>query len=122
MNADGTQQTRITNNPALDAMPAWAPDGTKIVFSSDRDGPLNIYVMNPEGSSQTRLTNRPTLNSSDIFPDWQPIPGPKRSDYKNAAKFCEADRTFLGSHAFATKYGTNGNGANAYGKCVSQSH
>jgi hypothetical protein len=47
-------------------------------------------------------------------------PGPQRGDYKNAAQFCKAERAFLGDIAFAKKYGTNGNGANAYGKCVSQ--
>jgi hypothetical protein len=51
--------------------------------------------------------------------DPTPLPGPQRSDYKNAAKFCKAERAFLGGAAFRTKYGTNRNGANAYGKCVS---
>ena len=38
MNADGTAQTRLTNNPAVDVAPAWSPDGSKIAFASDRDG------------------------------------------------------------------------------------
>jgi len=25
MNADGSKQTRLTNNPALDAGPSWGP-------------------------------------------------------------------------------------------------
>ena len=44
---------------------------------------------------------------------------PVREDYRNAAKFCKADRAFLGDAAFRAKYGTNRNGANAHGKCVS---
>jgi hypothetical protein len=44
---------------------------------------------------------------------------PVREDYRNAAKFCKADRAFLGEEAFREKYGTNRNGANAHGKCVS---
>jgi len=48
--------------------------------------------------------------------------GPKRSDFKNAAKFCEAERAFLGDSAFRQRYGTNRNGANAFGQCVRQSH
>jgi hypothetical protein len=51
--------------------------------------------------------------------DPTPLPGPQRSDYKNAEQFCRADRAFLGDAAFAKKYGTNSNVANAYGKCVS---
>ncbi|MGH9909918.1 MAG: DUF5050 domain-containing protein, partial [Nitrososphaerales archaeon] len=58
MNSDGTSPTRLTNNAALDARPKWSPDGTKIVFSSNRDsGNYEIYKMNDDGTSQTRLTN-----------------------------------------------------------------
>jgi len=53
MNADGTNPTRLTNNPAFDALPAWSPDGTKIAFFSDRDGNGDIYVMNADGTNPT---------------------------------------------------------------------
>ena len=45
---------------------------------------------------------------------------PVREDYKNASRFCKAERAFLGDEAFRQKYGANRNGANAHGKCVSQ--
>src|SRR3990170_6246104 len=48
MNADGTGQTNLTNDPATDYAPAWSPDGTKIAFYSDRDGNLDVYVMNAD--------------------------------------------------------------------------
>ena len=32
-------------------------DGTKIAFTSDRDGDIEIYVMNADGSGVVRLTN-----------------------------------------------------------------
>jgi hypothetical protein len=38
----------------------------------------------------------------------------------NAAKKCKAERASLGETAFASKYGTNPNKRNAFGKCVSQ--
>ena len=57
MNADGSNQTRLTNNPRSDTSPEWSPDGTRIVFRSLRDNNVNIYVMNADGTSQTRLTN-----------------------------------------------------------------
>jgi dienelactone hydrolase len=47
---------------------------------------------------------------------------PVREDFKNAAKFCAAERSFLGAQEFRRKYGKNKNGANAFGKCVSRSH
>jgi hypothetical protein len=58
MNSDGTAQTRLTNNPALDTAPAWSPDGTKILFTSTRDNPMSpsLYVMNADGSSPTLVT------------------------------------------------------------------
>ncbi|HXI94468.1 MAG TPA: winged helix-turn-helix domain-containing protein, partial [Blastocatellia bacterium] len=35
---------RLTNNNALDAGPAWSPDGSKIAFWSNRDGKNKIFV------------------------------------------------------------------------------
>jgi hypothetical protein len=71
--------------------------------------------VNPDGSNDVLLT---APSGEERFPDWQALPGPQRSDYKNAAQFCKAERDFLGNEAFKAKYGTNGNGANAFGKCV----
>lgn len=69
MNADGSNQTRLTFNPAADSGPAWSPDGLKIAFTSNRDGNEEIYVMNADGSGQTRLTQ----NAADDFsPAWSP--------------------------------------------------
>jgi len=39
---------------------------------------------------------------------------------KNAAFACKAERQGIGAEAFATRYGTNANKRNAFGKCVSQ--
>ena len=50
MNADGSAQTRLTNNAASDYDPAFSPDAGKIAFTSRRDGNDEIYVMNTDGS------------------------------------------------------------------------
>jgi hypothetical protein len=44
--------------------------------------------------------------------------GGASTDLKNAAKACKAERA-ADAAAFTKKYGTNKNGRNAYGKCVS---
>src|SRR2546425_1136621 len=69
MNPDGSSQTRLTNNFALDTDPAWSPDGARIVFTSTRDGNEEIYVMNGDGSNQTRLTNNAAIDRSPV---WSP--------------------------------------------------
>ncbi len=69
MNADGSNQTQLTNNTATEQHPAWSPDGTKIAFNSDRDGNFEIYLMNADGSSQTNLTNNPVFEDQ---PAWSP--------------------------------------------------
>ncbi len=44
---------------------------------------------------------------------------PGQQAEQNAAKACKAERAQMGAQAFAAKYGTNANKANAFGKCVS---
>ena len=69
MNADGSSQTRLTNNTSNDYEPVWSPDGKYIAFVSDRDGNDEIYLMKADGSEQTRLTNN---SVDDWYPVWQP--------------------------------------------------
>ena len=74
MNADGTNQINLTNNPASDDEPAFSPDGSQIAFYSDRDGNFEIYVMNADGTNQTRLTNNAANDFSPAFsPDGNKI-------------------------------------------------
>lgn len=56
MNADGTNQVRLTNNTASDSSPAISPDGQKIVFLSNRDGRTKIFSMNNDGTNQQVLS------------------------------------------------------------------
>lgn len=74
MNADGSGQHPITDNPAIDTYPAWSPDGTTIAFTSNRDGnhqgrQTAIYLMNVDGSNVHRVT---WVESMDGEPSFSP--------------------------------------------------
>jgi Tol biopolymer transport system component len=68
MNADGTNQTRLTNNLADDQNPSMSPDSSKIAFTSNRDSAYyQIYLMNADGTNVTRLTNHSAMDFSPSF-------------------------------------------------------
>lgn len=57
MNADGSSITNLTNNSVDEREASWAPDGSKIAYSSEVSGHQEIFTMLPNGSSQTQLTS-----------------------------------------------------------------
>ncbi len=69
-NPDGTEPLNLTNNPALDILPAWSPDGQKIAFTSYRNGSADVYVMNADGGGLLNLT--PNTPWDDSWPAWSP--------------------------------------------------
>ena len=66
MNADGTEQTRLTNKEGWESRPSWSPDGTKIVF---RDYSGEINIMNANGKGQTTISNNAVYG---FDPRWSP--------------------------------------------------
>ena len=72
MNADGSNQTQITNNPiSSDTNPSWSPDGNQIVFSSTEEWGMNkIYVIDSNGANITLLTT--DQNAIAENPSWSP--------------------------------------------------
>ncbi len=72
MNADGSGQENLTQQPASDSHPSWSPDGRKLAFVSRRDGNSEIYVMNADGSGLRNVTRTP---SNDLDPAWSPDGG-----------------------------------------------
>lgn len=61
--------TDLTNDRGDDLMPAWSPDGTKIVFTSNRAGTADVYIMNVDGTGVTRITHS---GATETAPIWSP--------------------------------------------------
>jgi Tol biopolymer transport system component len=70
MRQGGEEQTRLTNNGVAEWDPAYAPDSSKIVFSSERVGAgnLELYIMGIDGTNQERITIR---EREDVQPSWK---------------------------------------------------
>src|SRR6266853_272449 len=69
--AEQAQEQRLAPN---NMFPQWSHDGKRIVFTSDRDGDPEIYVMNADGSNPIRLTRSPGRDAHPYFsPDGRRI-------------------------------------------------
>jgi TolB protein len=66
-NADGSNIRRLTDHDGYDAEGAVSPDGQRIVFTSLREGDLDLYLMNADGSGVTRLTDRLGYDGGAFF-------------------------------------------------------
>jgi Tol biopolymer transport system component len=82
MNIDGTHIRRLTNSGGHhDLGPVYSPDGTKIVFASDRlstDTSLDLFTMNADGSAIKRIATGLTVggcpSQNCVGPSWGPKP------------------------------------------------
>ena len=73
MNKDGTAK-RLTSSLSADYDPRFSPDGTRIVFTSRRDGYANIYCMDRDGSNVVQLTFGKSIDSVGSWsPDGETI-------------------------------------------------
>jgi TolB protein len=67
MDADGSNQQRLTDNIYEDWRPDWSPDGTQLVFPSLRNGNYDIIAITADGSNERRITQH---GANDIQPNW----------------------------------------------------
>ncbi len=91
---DGSNLRPLTRTPGYDAEATISPDG-RIVFTSVRDGDMEIYSMNGDGSDVRRLTHRPGPDGGPFFSAdgtrivfrGRPLsPGPELDDYRTLLK------------------------------------
>ncbi len=68
MNADGSDQKRISFGDGRYATPVWSPRGDLIAFTKFRQGRFHIGIMRPDGSGERLLTE----SFLDEAPTWAP--------------------------------------------------
>ena len=73
VSADGVSPLPFTTHAASDIQPGWSPDGSKLAFTSERDGLFHIWVGaiangRPAGPPW-QLTRGPTR---EMAPEWSP--------------------------------------------------
>lgn len=59
---------RLTFDPALDSLPVWSPDGSRMVFASNRELKFDLYVKDTNGAQEEKVIPQ---DGPDRFPtDW----------------------------------------------------
>ncbi|HKI00921.1 MAG TPA: M28 family peptidase [Thermoanaerobaculia bacterium] len=88
---DGSDAVRLTDNHAYDAETTVCPKDGSLIFTSTRDGDLDLYRMDADGKNVRRLTDTPGYDGGAFFsPDcskivWRasrPKPGAELEDYQ----------------------------------------
>ncbi|MEA2273295.1 MAG: large repetitive protein [Solirubrobacteraceae bacterium] len=77
MNGDGSAQTRLTTtaqDPSAtttrqSSMPSWSPDGSRLLFRSNRDGDYDVWVMDSDGTNVSQVLNDP---GDERYPGFSP--------------------------------------------------
>ncbi|MBI5772456.1 MAG: M20/M25/M40 family metallo-hydrolase [Verrucomicrobia bacterium] len=69
MNADGSNQRRLTRSPGYDGGPFFSPDGQRIIWRHfEESGAIaDIYTMKLDGSDQRRLTDFKAMSWAPYF-------------------------------------------------------
>src|SRR5215204_632657 len=77
MDADGTNQTNLTDTPnRSDYQPAWAPSGAQLTFVREVEGQIifeqpDIFVMDTDPATNDAI-NLTQTDESESHPDWSP--------------------------------------------------
>ena len=67
INADGSGERNLSNDPDFDEHPIWSPDGGKILFRGLRNGDFDLWVVDTNGQNLRNIT---PFNLRDDQPSW----------------------------------------------------
>ena len=65
---DGSSRRKITNSKHDSMMPAWSPDGNKVVFVRHGSDGMNLWISDPNGIGAEAITH----SEGNVFPCWLP--------------------------------------------------
>lgn len=89
----GGHAFQITSNAAYDSYPVWSPDSRQLLFASDREGSLDIYVVNSAGGVPRQLTTYDGkelplafLNDTTVLFSADKMPAPQSIIFDNQAQ------------------------------------
>lgn len=102
MPISGGKALRIAEGMAWEVQPRFSPDGQTILFTSDRGGGDNIWIMNRDGSGKQQLTKEDFRLLNNAF--WHPS-----GDYFVARKHFTSTRS-LGAGEMWLYHKTGGSG------------
>ncbi|MEA2329489.1 MAG: hypothetical protein QOE68_4448, partial [Thermoanaerobaculia bacterium] len=66
-NVDGSNAKKITTTNGYDAEMTWCHQGGKMIFTSMRDGDLDLYEMDAASGNVKRLTNAPGYDGGAFY-------------------------------------------------------
>ena len=69
MNANGSDQRRLTFQGSYNTNPAWSPDGRWIAYETRLEGQFDIWLIDPSGATNVPLVSNPR---SDEGTSWAP--------------------------------------------------
>ncbi len=75
IDSEGTNQVKLINEDFKAFAPIISPDGEKIIFSSNKSGRYEVYIINTDGINCRKLTNIPPVDKHPVsyFPDGKRI-------------------------------------------------
>ncbi|MET0910082.1 MAG: hypothetical protein ABWZ99_11465, partial [Ilumatobacteraceae bacterium] len=69
-NLDRSGAVRLTSDPAPDRVPAWWPDGSRLVFARGPESNSDLWTMDADGANQRQLTSSPGVETEPaVSPD-----------------------------------------------------